>query len=239
MAIPLPQVVFVNAVMETFRELSMLKATISIHNPLIDAEELYKLIQAGIELRNIKLDEVQPSLRFISMQHRAAIANKLKELDAWRIEKASLEMRVAEMEQELTKLYIKQDSLLAEVHQLAETHQGLGLKGLLWLTAKQSVITTKNYLIKIIDLLNLTSVRSLLLKIFRNKPLISQGTVIPESSLTNDEKKDINDTTKEIYINKSSDPLLSYLALQQSYNSILEKRITEMEQELKKLEVKE
>ncbi|NDJ22511.1 hypothetical protein GS682_12885 [Nostoc sp. B(2019)] len=238
MAIPLPQVVFVNAVMETFRELSMLKATISIHNPLIDAEELCKLIQAGIKLRNIKLDEVQPSLRFSSMQHRAAIANKLKELDAWRIEKASLEMRVAEMEQELTKLYIKQDSLLAEVHQLAEAHQGLGLKGLLWLTAKQSVITTKNYLIKIIDLLNLTSVRSVLLKIFRNKPLISQGIVIPESSFTNDEKKDIHDTTKEININKSSGPLLSYLALQQSYNSILEKRITEMEQELKKLKVK-
>ncbi|MBW4684346.1 MAG: hypothetical protein KME40_04450 [Komarekiella atlantica HA4396-MV6] len=225
--------------MQTVRELSMLKAIISIHNPLIDAEELYKLIQAGIESRNIKLDEVKVSLRFDSMQHRVAIASKLKELDAWRREKAGLENRVAEMEQELTKLYTKQDSLLAEVHQLAEAHQGLGLKGLLWLTAKQSVITTKNYLIKIIDLLNLTPVQSVLLKIFRNKPLISQETVIPEYSLTNDEKKDIHDTTKEIHINESLDPLLSYLALQQSYNSILEKRIAELEQELKKLEIQE
>lgn len=219
--------------MQNFRELSMLKATISIHNPLIDAEELCKLIQAGIELRNIKLDEVQLSFKFNSMQHRAAIASQLKELDAWRIEKASLENKVTEMEQELTKRYVKQDSLLAEAH------QGLGLKGLLWLTAKQSVITTKNYLIKIIDLLKRTPVQSLLLKIFKNKPVTSQGIVIPEYSLTNNEKKDTHDIAQEININESSDPLLSYLGLQQSYNSILEKRIAELEQELKMLNIKE
>lgn len=209
MAIPLPQVVFVNAVMQTFRELSMLKATISIHNPLIDAEELCKLIQAGIELRNIKLDEVQLSFKFNSMQHRAAIASQLKELDVWRREKVSL------------------------------AHQGLGLKGLLWLTAKQSVLTIKNYLIKIIDLLNRTPVQFVLLKIFKNKPLTSQRTIMSESSLTNNEKKDTHDIAKEIHINESSDPLLSYLSLQQSYNSILENRIAELEKELKKPKIQE
>jgi hypothetical protein len=218
--------------MRNFRELSILKATISIHNPLIDAEELYKLIQAGIESRNIKLDEIQPSFRFNSMQHRAAIASKVKELDAWRREKASLENRVIEMEQELTKRYVKQDSLINE------QHHGLGLKGLLWLTAKQSVITTKNYLIKIINLLNRIPVQYVLLKKFRNKPLISREIVISESSITNDEKKDIHDKAEKIYINETSDPLLSYLTLQQSYNSILENRIAEIEQELKKLNLK-
>lgn len=219
--------------MQNFRELSMLKATISIHNPLIDAEELCKLIQGGIELRNIKLDEIQPSFRFNYMQHRAAIASQLKELDAWRREKASLENRVVEMEQELTKLYVKQNSLFNKAH------YGLGLKGLLWLTVKQSVITSKNYLIKIIDLLNCTPVQSVLLKIFRNKPFISQEAVIPEFMITNDEKKHSDDIAKEIYINEGLDPLLSYLTLQQSYNSILENRIAEIEQELEQLKIKD